>query len=158
MKNKAKLLLLSSLIVSGSAFAAKHHVHSLPSALLPGTKVVAGDLSKNEFFVVADANYHAPVMAAAHPKKIEIPHQDKPVIAALAMTASVKKTMQVAVKDKLELKPKLIHAPVLAKKTAAPIVVKAEIKKALIKPKANVAVIDRAEYEALLKKQASIKG
>jgi hypothetical protein len=43
----------SALILSGVTFAHTIRPTSEP-VLLPGTKIVAGDLSKNEFFIVAD--------------------------------------------------------------------------------------------------------
>ena len=45
-------MMVSSLILSNVTLA--HTVSIASSVLLPGTRVVAGDLSKNEFFIIAE--------------------------------------------------------------------------------------------------------
>lgn len=117
MRPCLRYILIFTLIGSCSTFATKQFSNS---PLLPGTKVVAGDPDKNEFFILAE-NEKPPIQAVQiaqkeRPKTVEVVRPHKMI--ALNQNHSVKKIsantlkqpMQIALKAHLQNKPSALRA------------------------------------------------
>lgn len=167
MKWIQRAALMTTLVLSSAAIAK----HGYQSVLLPGSKVVAGDLSQNEFFIVASNEstpkpaeaapvVHVPVVANAAPVVKPTPLTGTSIASALQHKMHQQQTkMALAKPVKLHAPRSVEHPIVTATKNKSVSQVKLAIKKPVIankqialKLKPALKTLTKAERQIALSK------